>query len=56
MYRICGFVAILEDVALMVITTLPENLESMGLSCYIEDAMQLIWAVIGAEGARMAKS
>ena len=53
MYGIC---AILEDVALMVNTTLPENLESMGLSCYIQDAMQLRWAVIGVEDARMAKS
>ena len=39
----------------MVNTALPEDLESMGSSSYIQDAMQLRWAVIGVEDARKAK-
>ena len=39
----------------MVNTALPEDLESMGGSSYIHDALQLRWAVKGVEEARMVK-
>ena len=34
---------------------LPEELESMGGSFYIHEALQLRWAVIGVEDARKAR-
>ena len=49
------YVAIWEDVDLMVNTALPEDLESMGESFYIYGALQLRWAVIGVEDARNAR-
>ena len=39
----------------MVNTVLPEDLVAMGVRCYIHDAMQLRWAGIGVEDAKMAK-
>ena len=39
----------------MVNTVLPEDLGTMEVRCYIHDAKQLRWAVIGVEDARMAK-
>ena len=39
----------------MVNTALPKDLESMGLSSYIQDAMQLRWAVTGKDDARMPR-
>ena len=38
----------------MVNTALPEDLGTMEVRCYIRDAKQLRWAVIGVEDARMA--
>ena len=37
----------------MVTNALPEDLESMGLSYYIRDAMQPKWVVIEVEDARI---
>ena len=51
----CQTVRIKEDVDLMVNTALPKDLGSMGVSSYIHDTLQLRWAVLGVEDARMAK-
>ena len=48
-------VATWEEVDLIVNTALPEDLGSMEGRCYIHDALQLRWAVIGVEDARKAK-
>ena len=39
----------------MVNIALPEDLESMGGSSYIHDALQLRWAVTGVEDARIPR-
>ena len=39
----------------MVNNALPEDLEFMGLSYYIRDAMQPRWVVIGVEDARIGR-
>ena len=36
----------------MVNTALPEDLGSMGGRCYLHDAKQLRWAIMGVEDAR----
>ena len=39
----------------MVNTALPEDLRSMEGRCYIHDAKQLRWAILGVENARKAE-